>query len=85
MEIIELVDDGQSLRIKVDSNEESLFSLLKSNLDNNKDVSLTGIVKDHYLVNDTEFFLKVKKGSALELFKKTLDVVKKDLTSKKIK
>ena len=85
MKIIEKVDDKNILRIMVDSNEESLFSLLKAYLQDNKDVDLVGVYKEHHLVDKTEFFLKTKSGSALDLFKKYLKTIKKDLESKKVK
>lgn len=85
MEIIEKVEDKQDLRITVDSNEESLFSLLKAYMSSMAEVEVVGVVKSHHLVDKTEFFLKVKKGSALDVFKKALKDVKKDLASKKLK
>jgi len=85
MEIIEKVEDKQNLRITVDSNEESMFSLLKAYLEPMADVEVVGVIKAHHLIDKTEFFLKVKKGSALTFFKKALKDVKKDLASKKVK
>ena len=85
MNIVEKVDDKNMLRIMVDSNEESLFSLLKAYIQENPDVELVGLYKEHHLVDKTEFFLKTKKGSAKDLFKKSLKTIKKDLQSKKVK
>jgi DNA-directed RNA polymerase subunit L len=85
MQIIEKVDEKNMLRIMVDSNEESLFSLLKTYMQDNTDVELVGLYKEHHLVDKTEFFLKTKSGSAMDLFKKSLKTIKKDLESKKIK
>lgn len=85
MEIIEKKEDEGILTLIVDSNEESLFSLLKVYLEQNSDVDIVGFYKGHHLVDKTEFFLKVKKGKALDLFKKSLKEVKKDLESKKVK
>lgn len=85
MEIIEKVEEGNVLRILVNSNEESLFSLLKTYLENESDVDIVGVYKEHHLINKTEFLLKTKKGKPLEVFKKALTSVKKDLASKKIK
>ena len=87
MEIQELDDNGNVLKIVVSSNEESLFYLLKSYLDSMKDVDLVGVAKDHYLLDKTEFYLKVNgdKKSAKDLFKKALVDIKKDLLSKKVK
>lgn len=85
MEIIEKVEDENMLKIMVDSNEESLFSLLKAYLEKQADVDLVGVYKEHHLIDKTEFFLKTKKGKALDVFKKSLASIKKDLESKKIK
>lgn len=85
MEIIELVEDKNTLRLKVDSNEESLFSLLKVYLEESTDVDIVGLNKDHYLVDDTELLLKVKKGEPKAVLKKVLADVKKKLEEKKIK
>lgn len=85
MEIIEKFEEGNVLRILVDSNEESLFSLLKTYLENESDVDIVGVYKEHHLIDKTEFLLKTKKGKPLEVFKKALISVKKDLASKKIK
>lgn len=85
MEIIESVEDKNVLKIKVGSNEESLFSLLKVYLEKSTDVEIVGVVREHHLVNETELLLKVKKGSPKEVLKKALIEAKKDLESKKIK
>jgi len=86
MEIQELVDDSDVLKIVVSSNEESLFYLLKVYLDSIKDVDLVGVARDHHLVDKTEFYLKVKgKVSAKDVFKKALSNIKKDLEGKKVK
>ncbi len=42
-------------------------------------VDIVGLVKDHYLVDATEFYIKVKKGSAMDVFKKGLKSAKKEL------
>ncbi len=85
MEIIEQTIEGTDLKIAVDSNEESLFSLLKAYMEPMADVEVVGHFKGHHLVDKTEFYLKVKKGDALKVFKKALATVKKDLASKKVK
>ena len=85
MEIVEKVDDKEVLRIVVDSNEESLFSLLKTYLEQQADVDIVGVYKEHYLLDKTEFYLKVKKGKAIDVFKKALKTIKKDLGSMKLK
>lgn len=85
MEIIDKTDDGNVLSFVVDSNEESLFHLLKAYLESNSDVDLVGVYKEHHLIDKTEFFLKTKKGSASALLKKALKDIKKDLMEKKLK
>jgi hypothetical protein len=52
-------------------------------LEANSEVDIVGVYKEHHLVDETEFFLKVKKGKALDVFKKELVKIKKDLESKK--
>jgi len=84
MEVIEINDEGKSLKIVVDSNEESLFSLLKVYLEKDKNVDLAGVVKEHYLIDRTEFYLKVNSGSALDIFKTTLIVCYIDTTKIKL-
>ena len=85
MKVLEKIAEKETLRVIVDSNEESLFSLLKVYLEKDSNVEIVGVYKEHYLVDKTEFFLKVKKGKALDVFKKALDVAKKDLKSMKLK
>ncbi len=85
MEIIEKFEEGNVLRILVDSNEESLFSLLKTYLEKEADVDIVGVYKEHHLINKTEFLLKIKKGKPTDVFKKALAAIKKDLASKKLK
>lgn len=85
MEIIEKSVEKNVLRIMVDSNEETLFSLLKTYLGANKNVDIVGVYREHYLINKTEFFLKVKKGDPLKLFKEELKKIKNDLKKKQVK
>ena len=85
MEIIELSEDKQVLKIVVDSNEESLFFLIKAYLEELKDVDLVGVHKEHHLIDKTEFLMKTVKGSPKAVFEKALKDVKKDLASKKVK
>ena len=84
MEIIELVEEKNTLKLKVNSNEESFFSLLKVYLESSNDVDIVGLNKDHYLVDETELLLKVKKGDAKTVLKKVLAEAKKDLAKKKL-
>lgn len=85
MDIIDSVEDKNTLKLKVGSNEEPLFSLLKVYLENLADVEIVGVLREHHLVDETELLLKVKKGSPKEVLKKALKEAKKDLESKKIK
>lgn len=85
MKILEKEGENETLRILVDTNEESTFFLLKTYLESETDVEIVGVYKEHYLVDKTEFFLKVKNGNALDVFKKSLSKIKKDLETKKIK
>lgn len=85
MKVLEKIEEKDSLRVVVDSNEESFFYMLKAYLESNSDVDIVGVYKQHYLVDKTEFFLKVKKGKPIDVFKKALKEIKKDLESKKLK
>lgn len=85
MKVLEKTEEKDTLRILVDSNEETMFFLLKTYLENNSDVDIVGVYKEHHLIDKTEFFLKVKKGEPLKVFKKALADIKKDLASKKVK
>lgn len=85
MKILEKVEEKDTLRILVDSNEESLFFLLKAYLEADSDVDIVGVYKEHYLIDKTEIFVKVKKGNPEAVFKKSLIKAKKDLLSKKVK
>ena len=85
MKILEQIEEKDSLRILVDTNEESVFFLLKTYLEANPDVEIVGVYKEHHLVDKTEFFLKTKKGKPMDVFKKELDKIKKDLKSKQVK
>lgn len=85
MEIIEKAAEGTKLRFVVNSDEESLLSLLKVYLEQEAEVELVGVYKEHHLIDKTEFFLKTKKEDATKVLKKALSKVKKDLDSKKVK
>lgn len=85
MKILEKTQKEETLRILVDSNEESLFFLLKTYLEQDSNVDIVGVYKEHHLIDKTEFFLKIKKGDALKVFKKALTEIKKDLNTKRLK
>lgn len=85
MEISQKNSTQNTFTIEVSSNEENLFSLLKVYLNQMDEVDIAGYTKNHHLVDKTQFYLKVKKGSAEEVFKKSLENVKKDLEKKRIK
>lgn len=85
MEIKEISEDGNILKVVASTNEESLFMLLKAYLEQNKDVDVVGIYKGHHLIDETELHLKTKKGSASKVFKEALKVSKKDLNSRRLK
>jgi len=84
MEILEQSEKDGILKIKVSSNEETLFFVLKAHLQEIPEVDIVGLVKDHYLVDVTEFYIKVKKGSAMDVFKKGLKSAKKELEGLKL-
>ncbi len=85
MKIETIKDEENILRIIVSSNEETLFSLLKVYFEQEKEVDLVGVYKEHYLIDKTEFYLKTHKQSAKKVFKSVLSKAKKDLLSFKLK
>lgn len=84
MEVIETLIEDNTCKIVFDSNEESLLYLIKAYLEKLDSIDLVGIVKDHHLVDKTEFFVKVVKGDPLKIVKSALADIKKDLESKKL-
>lgn len=85
MKIQSINAEGTQLQIKTDSNEESLFMLLKGYLEETKGVDIVGVTKDHYLVDETEFFVRVEKGDAKKIFTDALAKIKKELEGMKVK
>jgi len=85
MEILNVSEKGDTLRFMTKSNEETLFLLIKTYLESDSSVDVVGVYKEHYLVDKTEFFVKVKKGDAKSVFLKALADIKKDLELKKVK
>lgn len=70
MKVLEKTEEKDTLRILVDSNEETMFFLLKTYLEKDSNVDIVGVYKEHHLIDKTEFFLKVKKGEPLNFLKK---------------
>lgn len=85
MEILDINENKDTLRFMIGSNEETLLLLIKTYLESDSSVDIVGVYKEHYLVDKTEFFIKVKKGNAKEVFLKALGKIKKDLETKKVK
>ena len=86
MEISSVEHKKNELQIKVSSNEESLFMLLKGYLEENSDVDIVGVTKEHHLIDETEFYLRVdEKKDAKEVFTKALSSIKKELEGLKLK
>ena len=85
MKILDCQSKNNILRVMVDTNEENLFYLLKTYLNEDKSVEVCGVFKEHHLIEKTEFLLKIKSGDAKVFFKKKLSVIKKELNKLKIK
>ena len=86
MEISSVEHKKNELHIKVSSNEESLFMLLKGYLEEHSDVDIVGVTKEHHLIDETEFYLRVdEKKDAKEVFTKVLSSIKKELGGLKLK
>ena len=86
MEISSIEHKKNELQIKVSSNEESMFMLLKGYLEENPDVDIVGVTKEHHLIDETEFYLRVhEKKDAKDVFTKAIASIKKELESLKLK
>ena len=79
MKVLDKSLTEKTLTLEVDSNEETLFSMLRIYFQEMPEVDIAGFTKDHHLVDKTEFFLKVKSGNPEEVFKKGLESAKKHL------
>ena len=85
MKIIEKIEEKNTLKLVVSSNEESLFFLVKVYLEKMAEVDIVGIYKSHHLVDKTEFYLKTKSESPIKVLVKALKEAKKDSKDKKLK
>lgn len=86
MEITSINAQKNELTIKVSSNEESLFMLLKGYLEDNNDVDIVGVTKEHHLIDATEFYIRTFDGKdAKAVFTKALETIKKELQQLKLK
>lgn len=86
MEITSINAQKNELTIKVSSNEESLFMLLKGYLEDNNDVDIVGVTKEHHLIDSTEFYIRTLDGKdAKAVFTKALETIKKELQQLKLK
>jgi len=85
MKIIEKVEDKNTLKLVVSSNEESLFFLIKVYLEKMSEVDVVGVYKPHYLVDSTELYIKTKKEKPIKVFEKALKEAKAELAKKKLK
>lgn len=84
MKIESVNPQDSELKIVFKSNEESILMLLKSYLEDTAGVDIVGVNKDHHLLDETEFFLRVDSGSAKDTFSKVLKTVKKELEGMKV-
>ncbi|MFP4402247.1 MAG: RpoL/Rpb11 RNA polymerase subunit family protein [Candidatus Nanoarchaeia archaeon] len=84
MKIESINAQDSELRIKFNSNEESILMLLKSYLEDTSGVDIVGVNRDHHLLDETEFFLRVDSGSAKDTFSKALKAVKKELEGMRV-
>ena len=85
MEITEKsTNDEKVLNFIVHANEQSLFSVLKVYLEAMDEVDVVGFYKEHHLVDETEMYLRVKEGTAKEIFKKALQQAKEELNKSKL-
>jgi len=73
-------------KIKVEDVLENSLLALKIYLNQEKDVVLAGIQKEHYLEKEVFFVVKVKEGKdPKEVIKKVIEKAVKDLDNLKIK
>ncbi len=82
--IREIKVDKNLLRIKTNHKLLDSLLLLKVYLNNNDNVLVSGVTREHHLVDDVEFVLKVKKGDPKKIMKEIIDIIIKDLENKKI-
>jgi len=86
MEIKDKKVEGNVLKIKTSSKDGTLFYLLKVYLQSRDEVDVAGTYEGHHLVDEAEFYLRVKEGNDPEkIFKEVLSEVKKNLENKKVK
>ena len=85
MDIEKVENKKDVVKITTKDDTQSVFSLIKTFLQENKEVVSSGVFKKHHLIDETSFFLKSKKDNGLEVLKKELKKIKKDLNSLKIK
>ena len=76
---------GNTLKFKIESKDENAMMALKTYLNNDDDVEIAGMYKEHYLVGDFEFIVRVKSGDVKKIITKVVDFAIKDLKSKLIK
>jgi DNA-directed RNA polymerase subunit L len=84
MKIESVNAQDSELKIIFKSNEESMLMLLKSYLEDTSGVDIVGVNRDHHLLDETEFFLRVESGSAKDTLSRALKTVKKELEGMKV-
>lgn len=85
MEIKNITHNKEVLRFVLKSNEETILSVVKTYLEESPEVDIVGVYKEHHLIDETEFYLKLKKGDAKKFFKAELPKIKEKLQELKIK
>ena len=56
MNIEKITDNKNTLKIDTKDDTQTIFSLLKTFLNENKDVEVSGVFKNHHLQDNTSFF-----------------------------
>jgi DNA-directed RNA polymerase subunit L len=85
MELDKITQKNNVLEIKTTDDEETLFSLIKVFLNENSNVEIAGVFKEHHLIAETKLFVKTKKDNSKEILKKELTNIKKELNKLIIK
>lgn len=83
--IKEVSVNGNNLKFKIDGSYENVALLLKTYLNQDERIAIAGFYKEHYLVNEILFHVKVKKGDVKKITEEIIENAKSSLDELKIK
>ncbi len=77
---VEIIKSSKTeIEVEVESDNPTIFELITGKLENDEEVEFTSYNWEHPLIKKQRFYIKVKKGNALEKLKKVVDEIKKEL------